>query len=68
MASLLAGQPTPDDETSDDGKVVTAYCEPWSVRVGEVVTLRASSHRPCDATLSLVRISCGDPTSGRRDC
>jgi len=43
-------------------KNITGYCEPWSVRAGESVVLRASSHLPGDAQLSLVRISCGDPT------
>lgn len=60
MASLPAGEPSSADH---EKKVVTAYCEPWSLRAGETVTLKASSHEPCHATLSLVRISCGDPTS-----
>ena len=43
-------------------KVVTGYCEPWSLRSGESITLFSSSHSPCPAELSLVRIDCGDPT------
>jgi N,N-dimethylformamidase len=43
-------------------KVVTGYCEPWSLRAGESVTLFAASHTPGPAELSLVRIDCGDPT------
>ncbi len=46
----------------DSGKLITSYCEPWSTRAGESVTLRASSHVAGSAELSLVRISCGDPT------
>ncbi|MEL7155166.1 MAG: N,N-dimethylformamidase beta subunit family domain-containing protein [Actinomycetota bacterium] len=45
-----------------DHKTVVGYCEPWSVRAGESVVLRASAEEACHATLSLVRISCGDPT------
>ncbi len=44
-------------------KRVVGYCEPWSVRAGERITLRASADEVCDATLSLIRINCGDPTS-----
>lgn len=51
------------DETRDDpGKQITGYCEPWSLRAGEAITLRASTHTPATADLALVRISCGDPT------
>lgn len=60
MASILGGEASSVDH---EKKVVTAYCEPWSLRAGETVMLKASSHKPCPATLSLVRISCGDPTS-----
>ncbi len=49
--------------TDDTGtKTVVGYCEPWSVRAGETVTLRAAADRAGPGTLSLVRISCGDPT------
>ncbi len=44
-------------------KQITAYCEPWSLRAGDPITLFASSHTPGPTTLSLVRIHCGDPTS-----
>ena len=50
------------ESQDDQGKLITAYCEPWSVRAGEAVVLRASSHAPGPADLALVRISCGDPT------
>ena len=46
-----------------DEKVVTGYCEPWSLRAGQTVVYHASSEQPGPGTLSLVRISCGDPTS-----
>ena len=49
-------------QQDDPGKLITAYCEPWSVRAGEAIVLRASSHAPGPADLALVRISCGDPT------
>ena len=44
-------------------KAITGYCEPWSLRAGEEITLFSSSHSPGPAKLSLVRIDCGDPTS-----
>ena len=50
------------EHQDDPGKLITAYCEPWSVRAGEAIVLRASSHAPGPADLALVRISCGDPT------
>ncbi|MEM9131811.1 MAG: N,N-dimethylformamidase beta subunit family domain-containing protein [Actinomycetota bacterium] len=43
-------------------KRVVGYCEPWSARAGESITLRATADEVCDATLSLIRIDCGDPT------
>ncbi|MFT7601452.1 MAG: N,N-dimethylformamidase, partial [Acidimicrobiales bacterium] len=48
---------------NDDPKMITGYCEPWSLRSGESIVLRASSHKPGPAELSLVRLHCGDPTS-----
>ena len=53
---------SPSDVDRDRPKVVTAYCEPWSVRAGQTVRLMASSHEPCEASLAVVRISWGDPT------
>ncbi len=47
---------------TDEPKAITAYCEPWSLRAGETVVLRASSHRPGPAEVAVERISCGDPT------
>ena len=44
-------------------KAITGYCEPWSLRAGEAITLFSSSHSPGPAKMSLVRINCGDPTS-----
>ncbi len=58
MASMMWGAPGETDEP----KAITAYCEPWSLRAGETVVLRASSHRPGPAQVSVERISCGDPT------
>jgi len=44
-------------------KTLVGYCEPWSLRAGEQVTLFASADQPESAQLDLVRIDCGDPTS-----
>ncbi len=44
-------------------KQITAYCDRWSLRAGEVSTLRASSLVPGPANLSVVQLICGDPTS-----
>ena len=60
MAPTSAGNPGNSDENP---KAVTGYCEPWSLRAGEAITLSASSHVPGEAELSLVRLICGDPTS-----
>ena len=43
-------------------KLITGYCEPWSVRGGDEIKLMASSHEPGITKLDLVRIICGDPT------
>ena len=50
------------ESQADVGKQITGYCEPWSVRAGGSVVLRASSHSPGHSDLSLVRVICGDPT------
>lgn len=60
MPPTFAGEAGRPDDPS---KAITGYCEPWSLRAGEPITLRASSHRPGPAELSLVRIGCGDRTS-----
>ena len=60
MSPSFAGEP---GKQTDQPKSVTAYCEPWSVRAGETVTLHASSLKPDYAALSLVRLSCGDRSS-----
>ncbi|MDH3680305.1 MAG: N,N-dimethylformamidase [Acidimicrobiia bacterium] len=60
MSPTFAGEPGHRD---DPPKAITGYCDPWSLRAGESVTLRAASHLPVDAELAAVRISCGDPTS-----
>ncbi len=46
--------------TSND-KLITAYCEPWSLRAGETIRLMAASHAPGQVKLDLVRLECGDP-------
>jgi N,N-dimethylformamidase len=57
-----APAPAAQSEEPTTGKQVTGYCEPWSLRAGEPIVLRAASHTPGPASLSLVRIHCGDPT------
>ncbi len=47
---------------SRPAKMITGYCSTWSLRAGESIGLMASSHVPCEAKLSLVRLHCGDPT------
>jgi len=59
MASTLAGEAGTD---ADPPKTITGYCDRWSLRAGEQITLRASSHVPGPAAVSVVRTSCGDPT------
>lgn len=44
-------------------KQITAYCEPWSLRSGAQIRLRASSLQNCTADLAVTRLICGDPTS-----
>jgi N,N-dimethylformamidase len=46
----------------DRHKTIVGYCEPLSLRAGEPITLRASSHVPGPVALDIVRIVCGDPT------
>ncbi|MGF1597179.1 MAG: N,N-dimethylformamidase beta subunit family domain-containing protein [Acidimicrobiales bacterium] len=59
MAPTLAGEPGRAD---DEPKTITGYCDRWSLRAGESIMLHASSHTPGPAELSVVRLSCGDPT------
>ena len=59
-------EPQADIAVSGDnveGKIITGYCDTWSLRAGESITLHASTHRPGPATIDVVRIHCGDPTS-----
>ncbi|MFT4582693.1 MAG: N,N-dimethylformamidase [Gammaproteobacteria bacterium] len=47
---------------AQQAKAMVAYVNPLSLRAGEHIELKASSHRPATAKLDLVRIICGDPT------
>ena len=49
-------------ERQPDGKLVTGYCEPLSLRAGEEVQWFGSSHVPTSGVLDIVRLVCGDPT------
>jgi N,N-dimethylformamidase len=43
-------------------KAIVAYVNPLSLRAGQHIELKASSHHRATAKLDLVRIICGDPT------
>ncbi len=60
--SAMSSQTSSETSQPDAAKTVTGYCEPWSLRAGEAVRLMASSHIPCNAAVSVVRLHCGDPT------
>jgi N,N-dimethylformamidase len=59
---MSSTDPTNTDDPADQPKLVTGYCDRWSLRAGEPIELMASSHSPGSARLSMVRIHCGDPT------
>lgn len=42
-------------------KQITGYCEPWSLRAGEPVSLHAAAAEAADATIDIVKLVCGDP-------
>ncbi len=46
----------------DQGKQITGYCEPLSLRAGEAITYFGASHQPGPVEVDLVRLHCGDPT------
>ena len=48
---------------TEPSKTITGYCQPLSLRAGEQIRFMASSEKPGQAQLDLVRIICGDPTS-----
>ena len=43
-------------------KLITGYCEPWSLRAGQEIQWFGSSHTPTSGVLEVVRLDCGDPT------
>ncbi len=52
----------PTAEHVETTKLITGYCEPWSLRAGEEIQWFGSSHMPTDGVLEVVRLDCGDPT------
>ncbi|MAK23626.1 MAG: hypothetical protein CL414_00225 [Acidimicrobiaceae bacterium] len=56
----LHQMPTSDRDL--DPKVITAYCEPWSLRAGETIDWFGSSLQATSGQLDLVKLNCGDPT------
>ena len=52
----------PTNQDTDSTKLITGYCEPWSLRAGEEIEWFGSSHTPTSGTLGVVRLDCGDPT------
>ncbi len=43
-------------------KEFVGYCEPWTLRAGESIQLKAASHLPTSAVVDITRLVCGDPT------
>ena len=56
----LHQMPTGQEPTPQ--KLITGYCEPWSLRAGEEIEWFGSSHTPTSGVLEVVRLDCGDPT------
>jgi len=56
----LHQMPTSDRDL--DPKLITAYCEPWSLRAGETIDWFGSSLQATSGQLDLVKLNCGDPT------
>ena len=56
----LHQMPTSDRDL--DPKLITAYCEPWSLRAGETIEWFGSSLQATTGQLDLVKLNCGDPT------
>ena len=52
----------PTGQEPDHQKLITGYCEPWSLRAGEEIKWFGSSHIPTSGLLEVVRLDCGDPT------
>ena len=52
----------PTEQDTDSSKLITGYCEPWSLRAGEEIAWFGSSHTTTDGVLDVVRLDCGDPT------
>ena len=52
----------PTSDRDLDPKLITAYCEPWSLRAGETIDWFGSSLQATSGQLDLVKLNCGDPT------
>ncbi|WP_420443306.1 N,N-dimethylformamidase beta subunit family domain-containing protein [Candidatus Poriferisodalis sp.] len=60
--STAPGAVAPTSTDAGPLKQILGYCEPWTLRAGESVRLKASSHQPGPAVVDVTRIVCGDPT------
>ena len=52
----------PTNDRESELKLVTGYCEPWSLRAGETIEWFGSSLQPVTGQLDVVKLNCGDPT------
>ena len=52
----------PTSDRDLDPKLITAYCEPWSLRAGETIEWFGTSLQATTGHLDLVKLNCGDPT------
>ena len=52
----------PLNDRDPDPKLITGYCEPWSLRAGETIQWFGSSLQATSGVLDLVKLNCGDPT------
>ena len=56
----LHQMPVSDHEPAP--KLITGYCEPWSLRAGETIEWFGSSLQATTGDLDVVKLNCGDPT------
>ncbi|MEC9058269.1 MAG: hypothetical protein VX410_01880, partial [Actinomycetota bacterium] len=52
----------PVSDTEPESKLITSYCEPWSLRAGDSIEWFGSSLLPTQGFLDVVKLDCGDPT------
>jgi len=52
----------PVSDLDPESKLITSYCEPWSLRAGDSIEWFGSSLLPTQGFLDVVKLDCGDPT------